>query len=211
MPRHYTPRKTSGGGNFLSPYVVTRLRGLLSNGGSERGIATELDISTNSVQRYRRIMKAEGIVLRCGCGALAGHRGWCAVRLTRSEARQEFLKRWGRWRTPPLVRVSSLDRRVVLAYPYLDSGTISRSDLLTTINSIVPHGLPEHIRADVCQEMIVDILCGELALSDAAVKMRRYIGRAWGDSYKVVSLDAPIRGTDNLRLIDTIEDTRPHF
>lgn len=199
------------GGNFLDESAVAAIRDRLVAGRGLRGIAADLGIAQNSVKRQRSILLAEGVDLRCGCGAPAGHKGWCAVRLAASEARQEFIKRWARWKSPALVRPSSLGRRVVLAYPYLGNGTARSDDILEAVNAIVPHTLPEHIRADVCQEMIVDIFVGNLALDRAAAEVRRYISRCYGDSYRLVSLDAPIRGTEDLRLADTIASDRFHF
>jgi hypothetical protein len=220
MPRPYLRRAiitengveySRRGGNFLPPEMIARVRDRLLSGEGSRPIAAELGISKATVWRYRGQMVAEGTELRCACGAPAGHRGWCSVRLSKSEARQEFLKRWARWKAPALVRASSLDRRVVLAYPYIGQGTINNSDLLTAINALVPHWLPDHLRADVAQEMIVDVLTGVLSLEHAGASVRRYLSHVNADRYKLVSLDAPVRGTDNLRLLDTIESTRFHI
>ncbi len=211
MARSYRPRSRPGGGNHLEAVVIAAVRAQLIAGKGARGIAADLEIAQRTVLRQRKLLLAEGLDLRCGCGAPAGHNGWCAVRLSASEARQEFVKRWARWKAPALIRPSSLGRRIVLAYPYLGNGTARSDDILEAINALVPHTLPEHIRADVCQEMIVDVFTGALALERAATEARRYINRAYGDSYRFVSLDAPIRGTDDLRLIDTIADDRFHF
>lgn len=199
------------GGNHTDSATIARVREMLEAGHGTRPIASELGISKVTVGRYRKLLVSEGKVLRCGCGAAAGHNGWCAVRLTASEARQEFLKRWARWKAPALVHTTSLERRIVLAYPYLGAGTINNSDLLSAINALVPHTLPQDVRADVCQEMIVDVLSGILPLAEAAAKMRKYITRAYGDRYRAISLDAPMRGFDDLRMIDTIESTRFHL
>ncbi|HEX5328329.1 MAG TPA: hypothetical protein VFW75_16870 [Acetobacteraceae bacterium] len=198
------------GGNFLSDEAASAIRQKLITGMGLRPVALEFGVAMNTVQRYRKLLVAEGVELRCQCGGPAGHRGWCAARLSRSEARQEFLKHWPRFKAPALVRPTSLGRRIVLRYPYLGSGTVRSDDLLEKINGIVPRGMPEHIRADVCQEMIADILVGDLAVADAEKFLRRYISRAWGDGFKTISLDAPIRDTD-LRMMDTISADRFHF
>lgn len=199
------------GGRFTDQATVAKIRELLIVGKGIRPIASELNIAGNTVKRYRQLILAEGISLRCGCGAPAGHNGWCAVRLSASEARQEFLKRWARWKAPALVRHTSLERSIVLAYPYIGEGTINNSDLLTAINTIVPRELPPDIRADVCQEMIVDVLAGILPLETAGEMMKKYVTRAYGERFRLLSLDAPMRGFDGLRLVDTIEATRFHF
>lgn len=119
--------------------------------------------------------------------------------------------RFGVIYVPALVRVTSLDRRVNLAYPYLGVGAVNSCDLLTAINDIVPKGLPDHLRADIAQEMIMDVLAGNLILESAAAHVQRYIRRSYGDCYRLSSLDAPVAGTENLRLIDTIASDRFHF
>lgn len=54
-------------------------------------------VSKTTVARYKKIIldwATEDIL--CACGRIAGHRGWCTVRLQNSVARQEFLQNWNR-------------------------------------------------------------------------------------------------------------------
>lgn len=110
------------------------------------------------------------------------------------------------WRTyvgrpRPLRLVDTAPR--ALFYPYLihkpkESG--GEWDMLVAINSAVPRGLPDHIRADVCQDICVAILAGEMTIDDLKEEMRGYIRKVtkmhplkYGD----VSWDAVISGDDD--------------
>lgn len=74
----------------------------------------------------------------------------------------------------------------------------------------VSKALPRHVRDDVISDMVVAHLAGELELdaitTAAGAQFVRAHYRQFG-SLKTVSLDAPIPGTDGLRLLDTLEAT----
>lgn len=83
-------------------------------------------------------------------------------------------------------------------YPYVvweQSNPINR--LTALVHACVPRGLPDEIRADVCQDLIVDLLSGDLA-EDALVgsprkyfqaKMKAY---RYGDCFGSQSLDSEL-------------------
>lgn len=79
-------------------------------------------------------------------------------------------------------------------------------DLLAAINNIVPRGLPPVIRADVCQDLALAIIAGEIRLSAVSAETIVEFTRA---AYKLsplasgrVSLDAPCFDDDSPSLLD---------
>lgn len=55
MARKYTPRKSPGGGNFLHPSKVARIKTMVSLGWSLRRIAKHIPCSQRTVRVYRQI------------------------------------------------------------------------------------------------------------------------------------------------------------
>lgn len=95
-----------------------------------------------------------------------------------------------------------------IAYPFLiHDGGRPEHDLLRAINNAVPRGIMGDLRADICQDLAVGVLCGDFSRADLllpAKEMIRRIKKMFPDKYGPLSLDAIIPGTDGLRLIDTI-------
>lgn len=114
------------------------------------------------------------------------------------------------WRTyrPPVRKHSLPADRTPLAYPFMiHDGGRPEHDLLRKILAAVPKGLPPDMKADVCQDLAVGILCGDFDVNDLQLPAKEMMARVrkmfpakWGP----LSLDALIPGTDDLRLIDTI-------
>lgn len=62
-------------------------------------------------------------------------------------------------------------------YPYIAHDPKKDGfDLVARVNRAVPRSLPEDIRADICQDIIVAVLSGELTESDLAEGIKRFIG-----------------------------------
>jgi hypothetical protein len=96
-----------------------------------------------------------------------------------------------------------------LLYPFLihDAGR-PEHDLLKKVNAAVPKGLSPDLRADICQDLIVGILCGDFSEDDLALpakEMTRRIYKMFPTKYGPVSLDATL-GSSDLRIIDTLTD-----
>lgn len=85
-----------------------------------------------------------------------------------------------------------------LVYPFVihrpknDDGAF---DLMVEVNNAVSRGLPDHIRADICQDLIVAILSGEMDRSELKEEARYYTNKVlkmhpikYGD----MSFDEPI-------------------
>jgi hypothetical protein len=68
-----------------------------------------------------------------------------------------------------------------LYYPYLahDPKSDDGHALVLLANKLVPHTLPHDIRADVCQELIVSILSGQITRDQAADHVQKHIGRVF--------------------------------
>lgn len=106
-----------------------------------------------------------------------------------------------------------------LYYPYLahDPDSSTGADLVLLANKLVPTTLPHDIRADVCQELIVSILTGEISRDQAHDHVQKHIGRVfksvefkWTPAGHKFSMDAKIRGyndsDDDRSLHDIVSD-----
>lgn len=119
---------------------------------------------------------------------------------------------------PDIKRGKSDGRRQPLCYPFMPqmSRQLPEHELLRLINDAVPREIPEDRRADICQEMAISVLIGDLDVANLAGAWRNASRKVytmhptrWGP----LSLDAPLPGTDDLRLFDTLaaEPTRWDF
>lgn len=98
--------------------------------------------------------------------------------------------------------------RPLIAYPFMiHDGGRPEHDLLRLINAAVPKGIMGDLRADICQDLAVGILCGDFAKEDLALpakEMMRRVAKMFPAKWGPMSLDAIVPGTNDLRLIDTI-------
>lgn len=81
------------------------------------------------------------------------------------------------------------------------------ADLVALVNKAVPRGLPEEIRADICQDLICAILMGEFKREDLAGNLKDFIRagkKMFADKWSFYPLDGIIPGTDGLTLADTL-------
>ncbi len=102
-----------------------------------------------------------------------------------------------------------------LFYPYLAyrPGLNDQAALVLDVHNAVPRALPEWIRADVCQDLIVAILAGEIQRSELKGSVRGYASKVLKMhplKYGPLSLDAPIFDGEGVTLIERIagEDGR---
>jgi transposase-like protein len=110
---------------------------------------------------------------------------------------------------PDIKYGKSTGRRQALCYPFIPALNTPRPEheLLMAINAAVPHDIPEDRRADICQELAIAILIGDVdagSLATAWQPVFHKIYKMHPTLYAPLSLDAPIPGTDDLRLIDTL-------
>lgn len=188
--------------NFLPQPRVDAILSGAQAGMSLRWIARTVGISKNTVKRY---LPLAGEDRSCPCGGPAGHQGWCKWRYAQSPARQAF---HAARRKQPRIIVPRVER-LNLAYPFMvrDNGS-DEHRLLRTVNAAVPKYLDPHMRADICQDLIAGLLCGDFSennLTQAVKETTRRYNQMFS-RFGHVSLDAPMPGTDDLRLIDIITD-----
>lgn len=82
-----------------------------------------------------------------------------------------------------------------LFYPFAapKSQAVSECELLTAVHAVVPKGLPSQLRADICQELIVQILSGDVSFADIQDDPRHYVGellKQHPGRYGPISLDS---------------------
>lgn len=124
---------------------------------------------------------------------------------------QNIISRWRRETgLKAVVRDARAEARPALIYPFLihDAGK-PEHDLLRKVNEAVPRYLDPELRADICQDLVVGILCGDFSVDDLglpAKEMTRRVRKMFPDKYGPLSLDAIMAGTDDLKLLDTIAD-----
>lgn len=191
--------------NFLKPEKVLKLERLCADGSlGIRTLAKAAGVSKNTAKRYIGDFRARGIGLRCACGASAGHQGWCSVRYSRSSARQAWMDALRRQRESSFVR-----------YPFIiQTRDTPEHELLRFVNAAVPRQLPDQMRADVCQDLAVALLSGEVSRERAPALVKKLISANWKinpSRYGPLSLDATIPGTESLRMIDTLANDCERF
>lgn len=110
----------------------------------------------------------------------------------------------------PPARIKPVRIRVVgpeLQYPFLAGKARTPEHLLVQkVNAAVSRYLPPDRRADICQDLLVAILCGDLdesVLEDSAKEFTRRVLRQHPTVFGDLSLDAPIGDTD-LTIMDRL-------
>jgi hypothetical protein len=97
-----------------------------------------------------------------------------------------------------------------IVYPFvIHDGGKPEHALLRKVNAAVPKHFDPETRADICQDLVVGILCGEFSeddLSLPAKEMTRRVMKMFPTKYGPISLDEIMPGTDDFRLIDTISN-----
>lgn len=114
---------------------------------------------------------------------------------------------------PDIVRYSRPSAGPLLLYPFLPAESKRRPrpehEMLKAVSAAVPHNIPHDRRADICQELVLALLTGDIEISDlptAVWKMFHKVYKLHPTIHGPISLDAPIPGTDDLRLIDCISN-----
>jgi hypothetical protein len=79
-----------------------------------------------------------------------------------------------------------------LRYPYLLDDRVDGAELLLRINALVPRGLPETIRADVCQALALAVLMGEIRSDEIDAHVSSYVRQQYAlmsSKYATIYLD----------------------
>jgi hypothetical protein len=101
-----------------------------------------------------------------------------------------------------------------LFYPYMMHDPVKPDgarDLVLLVNGAISDRWPEHIRADVCQEMIVGLLEGTVTVDSLHDDVNKYITKhfkvlphKYGEGGPRISLDAPVPGTNDMAWADRV-------
>lgn len=165
---------------------------LIREGKSASQIERQQKVSRNTVNVYKNKLLLQEPNLICPCGLPLSHKGLCSIR---KEGRVYIIT--SRKSEPSLP---------YLRWPFLTSG-INVPSYLHTIQEYVPMTLPEQIRAEVCQDLSLAIISGEIVeeqIPFVAKDFVRNVFKLYPTKYGPLSLDQIIPGTDGLTLMDTI-------
>lgn len=101
------------------------------------------------------------------------------------------------WKKKPKTKRAKSERaprKPLLNYPYVTTRSERNAELLA-VNALVERSYPEHMRADVCQDIMLAILEGDTTLEALKASGVRQFLTAWrkrqSDPWGTVSLDAP--------------------
>lgn len=171
---------------------------------------------------FNRLMLKPGV---CGLepGLLDYVRGLArfAFELTPvSEASRERNHAWWRhYEAPVKTKAEQRDasaRKAIprvadLQWPYIAHNhakpTEDGMDVVTAINRAVGRGMPDDVRADICQDLILGVLEGKFSVEDIKDNPRKYVSSVRDMSpwkYEWVSLDAPMYGDEGRTLADVL-------
>lgn len=92
-------------------------------------------------------------------------------------------KDWSRLITP---KRAPIERRLDLSYPYIITKRDEHADLLA-VNDLVPKNYPPQMRADICQQMMLAVLEGEVTIDEIKANRDRsawFIKKFWRDNYE---------------------------
>lgn len=113
---------------------------------------------------------------------------------------QREYNRLKRAKAPKLLPLGEYMKRALLAEP-----------IYAQVDRIVPHKYPRDVRDDIIMEIVLAILEGTHTVESAAKNLSKFAPGHHRDSFKHVSMDAPVPGTDNLRIGDRIAADAFHF
>lgn len=99
-----------------------------------------------------------------------------------------------------------------LNWPFIVNETAPSNDseaLVLEVSKAVPHGIPEQIRADVCQDLILGVLEGHFTIDDIKKQIRSHITKHYKacefNKFRDLSFDQPVPRTEGLRWDEILE------
>lgn len=81
--------------------------------------------------------------------------------------------------------------------------------IIGAVRKAVPAGLPQHVRDEVQQTLLVQILSRETKIADLAAAAKKAITKTYGR--RMFSLDAPLSDGSSMTWIDTIDNDHARF
>jgi hypothetical protein len=211
-PRAYAKRQLGIANRATAAEKVEIIRQLFRRGFGVRGTARLVGVSPNTAARYY----PHGETIICQCGMDARHQGWCAWRVMQSPERQKFLRRWAYRSSGLLIQIDNNSlvqaAAITLRPSNIEGETVTHIDVLNAIKKHAAH-LEDQLRDDLLQDMFLEVLENRTPLAELGMIIRDKVKAMRGEvsKFKFVSLDSIIPGTEDLRLIDTIESDRFHF
>ena len=189
--------------NILKPAKHQKLIQIFQAGFSIRESGRIANVVFNTALKYfHRFNAGQQSPILCPCGKLSTHKGWCFHRIIRSEKRRAFMSRWHPgldFSVDALSRRRSLRQQRIITepplthYPYLSNTEETPGNKLSLIvNSLVSKNIPEQFRADLCQEIILLILSGDLKVEQIGISIstiKRRLYRRYHDPRVRFSLD----------------------
>jgi hypothetical protein len=194
----------------LRPHQIARIEALLRSGYSIRAVATAVDIHRETVRRYAQTRQPE----KCSCGKPIRHRGNCSARYLRSQVHKEVLAKVAAdFQEPPRRgRRQSANAVIRSRWPYCIEHNPGRGHaLISAVDALVAKYLVDDIRADICQDLILHILEGNLEPSDLTEGIVNYASRKRINMFNertTYRLDTLVGwdGDDGIKLLDIIPD-----
>ena len=86
-------------------------------------------------------------------------------------------------------------------WPYVTRGTRDPNNMLSLVSKAIPQNLPEQVRADVGQDIIVGLLSGAFTEAQLTAQVHHYVRNHYSRMewrFDTVSLDSPVPGTDGV-------------
>lgn len=122
------------------------------------------------------------------------------------------------WRTRPKRRLKVFRlpdvRSDELQYPFFRGEKAEEPNLLMKIHAQIPRGVPHAIRGDLCQDLVVAVLSGELKIEnipDQLARFRTAANKFNPESGHRISLDQHICGMEDVLIGDRLDGTADHF
>lgn len=193
---------TPDGKAIRKPEKLEASKSLFLQGYSTRSVGEIIGLSKTSINRYRKFILGDKVIY-CPCGAPSGHPYWCDFRVARSPARQAYYAKCAALSAIRLAQVRPRQLPMLTTWPYVRSFDNDDHALLKYVNDLVPRNLPEHVRSDVCQDVLVDIVSGELTRDGVKSRLPEYVRRAYKfmpSKFGPLSLDGFIYGDEGVTL-----------
>lgn len=92
----------------------------------------------------------------------------------------------------------------VIHKPKVNDGSY---DMMMLVNNAVPRSLPDHIRADICQDLILGILEGAITVDEVKASVKSFSRKVFEMhpmKYGHISLDAPLGDDSGRTLLDVL-------
>jgi len=146
--------------NALALAKIAQILQFTDAGMSIREIERRTGIHRDTIRAHQRRLGLLDTL--CACGKSRNHRGRCSFKI----AAQSVI--WtpdaSAWlpRAKPVLRKHSVVPQTN-QYPFIAKATDENAEVMA-VSALVPRGIPSHIRADICQEILLAIYEGKTSL-----------------------------------------------